>query len=114
MRANDFPSGHPWIGAFASEAASVNVGIGGRFLGRSLVIDKSVFGLAWIGGDDIGRCLNGGDACWNVDVKALAAVVTACDVLKLMDFIFGQLGRHKDDGELRALDGALDRLCTSA
>ncbi len=94
------------MGAFASEAASVNVGIGGRFLGRSLVLDKSAFGLAWIGGDDIGRCLNGGDACWNLDVKALAAVDAACDVLKVMDFVFCQLGRRKDDGELRALESA--------
>jgi hypothetical protein len=50
--------------------------------------------------------MNGGDACWNLDVKVLAASDTSGNVLKLMDFILGQLGRCKDDGELRALDSA--------
>ena len=106
MRANDYPSGHPWMGAFASKAASLNERIGRRFLGRSFVLAKSAFGLAWIGGDDIGGCSTGGDAWWNLDVKALAPGDAACDVLKLMDFVFGQLGHRKDDGEPRALDCA--------
>ncbi len=50
--------------------------------------------------------MNGGDPCWNLDVKALAASDTLGDVLKLMDFILGQLGRRKDDGELCTLDSA--------
>jgi hypothetical protein len=103
MRANNYPFGHPWMGAFASEAASLNERIGRRFLGRSFVLAKSAFGLAWIGGDDIGGCSTGGDAWWNLDVKVLAAGDAECDVLKLMDFVFGQLGRRKDDGEPCAL-----------
>ena len=114
MRAKNFPSSHPWMGAFASEAASLTVGIFGRFLGRSLKLDKSAFGLAWIGGDDKGRCRNGGDAWWNLDVKALAALDATCDVLKLMDFVFGQLGCRKDDGESFVHWTVLDRSCTSA
>ncbi len=50
--------------------------------------------------------MNGGDACWNLDVKALAAGDTWGNVLKLMDFVLGQLGRRKDDGELCVLDSA--------
>jgi hypothetical protein len=50
--------------------------------------------------------MNGGDACWNLDVKALAAGDASGDVLKLMDFILGQLGCRKDDGELCVLDSA--------
>ena len=92
------------MGAFASEAASLNEGSGKRFLGRSFVLAKSAFGLAWIGGDGIGGLCTGGDAWWNLDVKALAAGDAACNVLKLMDFVFGQLGRRKDDGELCVLD----------
>ena len=103
MRANDFPSSHPWMGAFASKAASLNEGNGRAFLGRSFVLAKGVFGLAWIGGDDKGGCSTDGDAWWNLDVKALAAGDAACDVLKLMDIVFGQLGRRKNDGELCAL-----------
>jgi hypothetical protein len=106
MRANDFPSGHPWMGAFASKAACLNEGNGSRFLCRSFILAKSAFGLAWIGGNGIGGWSTGGDAWWNLDVKALAAGDAACDVLKLMDFVFGQLGPRKDDGELRALDCA--------
>ena len=91
------------MGAFASEAASLNEGNGQVFLGRSFVLAKGVFSLAWIGGDDKGGCSTSWDAWWNLDVKALAAGDAVCDVLKLMDFIFGQLGCRKDDGELRAL-----------
>jgi hypothetical protein len=38
--------------------------------------------------------------------KSLAAVHAAGDILKLVDFVLGQLGRRKDDGEFRALDRA--------
>ena len=103
MRANDFPSSHPWMGAFASKAARLNEGNGRAFFGRSFVLAKGAFGLAWIGGDDKGGCSTGRDACWSLDVKALAAGDAVCNVLKLMDFVFGQLGCRKDDGELRTL-----------
>ena len=89
--------------AFASKAASLNEGSGWMFLDRSFVLAKGAFGLAWIGREDKGGCSTGGDAWWNLDVKTLAAGDTACDVLKLMDFLFGQLDRRKDDGELRVL-----------
>jgi hypothetical protein len=48
--------------------------------------------------------MNGGDACWTLDEKALAAGDALGDVLKLMDFVLVQLGRRKDDGELHTLD----------
>ena len=89
IRANDFSSGHPWVGAIASKTASFNEGISRRFLRRSFVLAKSVLGLAWISGDDIGGCSPGGHAWWNLDVKSLAAGDAACDVLKLMDFVLG-------------------------
>ena len=62
MRANNFPSSHSWMGAFASEAARLNEGNGRAFLGRSFVLAKGAFGLAWIGGDNKGGCSTGGDA----------------------------------------------------
>ncbi len=94
------------MGAFASKAAGLNVGIFGRFFTRSLILDESAFGLARIGWNDVGRCRTGGNAGWDLDVESLAAVHAAGDVLKLVDFVFGQLGRRKDDGEFRALDRA--------
>jgi hypothetical protein len=50
--------------------------------------------------------MNGGDACWNLDVKALATNDASGNVLKLIDFVIGQLDPCKDDGELCVLDSA--------
>ena len=94
------------MGAVASKAASLNVKIFGRFFTRSLILDESAFGLARVGcGNDEGRCRTG-NAGWDLDVESLAAVHAAGDVLKLVDFVLGQLGRRKDDGEFRVLDRA--------
>ena len=81
------------MGTFASKAAGWNEGIFGRFFTGSLILDKSAFGLT-------------GNAEWDLDVESLAAVHTAGDVLKLVDFVFGQLGCRKNDGEFRAFDRA--------
>ena len=95
------------MGAFASEAAGLNVGSFGRFVtGRSLILDESAFGLARVSWNDDGRCPTGGNAGWDLDVESLASVHAAGDVLKLVDFVLGQLGRRKDDREFRALDRA--------
>jgi len=94
------------MGTFASKAAGWNEGIFGRIFTGSLILDKSAFGLTQIGGNDVGRCRTGGNAEWDLNVESLAAVHAAGDVLKLVDFVFGQLGRRKDDGEFRALDRA--------
>ncbi len=95
------------MGAFASEAAGLNVGNFGSFVtSMSLILDESALGLAWVSWNDEGRCPTGGNAGWDLDVESLAAVHAAGNVLKLVDFVLGQLGHHKDDREFRALGRA--------
>ena len=95
------------MGAFASEAAGLNVGNFGSFVtSRNFILDESAFGLARVSWNDEGRCRTGGNAGWDLDVESLAAGHAAGDVLKLVDFVLGQLGRRKDDREFRALSRA--------